>query len=75
MPGYGSTASTRRIQPVQQWLAQVEELWRRQLQAFKAYAESIAAPPPKPSHELDDTARVSVTVAVPPAAGIRDIHP
>jgi DNA-binding transcriptional ArsR family regulator len=25
--------------PVQEWLTQVEELWRRQLQAFKAYAE------------------------------------
>jgi DNA-binding transcriptional ArsR family regulator len=28
------------FQPVQQWLAQVEELWRGQLQAFKAYAEN-----------------------------------
>jgi len=28
------------LQPVQQWLAQIEELWRSQLQAFKAYAES-----------------------------------
>ena len=28
------------FQPLQQWLAQVEELWRGQLQAFKAYAES-----------------------------------
>lgn len=28
------------FQPVQQWLAQVEELWREQLHAFKAYAES-----------------------------------
>ena len=28
------------FQPVQQWLAQVEELWRGQLHAFKAYAES-----------------------------------
>ena len=27
------------FQPVQQWLAQVEDLWRGQLQAFKAYAE------------------------------------
>ncbi len=27
------------LQPVQQWLAQVEELWRGQLHAFKAYAE------------------------------------
>jgi DNA-binding transcriptional ArsR family regulator len=26
--------------PVQRWLAQVEELWRGQLHAFKAYAES-----------------------------------
>jgi DNA-binding transcriptional ArsR family regulator len=25
--------------PVQSWLAEVEEAWRRQLQAFKAYAE------------------------------------
>ena len=28
------------FQPVQQWLAQLEELWRGQLHAFKAYAES-----------------------------------
>jgi DNA-binding transcriptional ArsR family regulator len=28
------------FQPVQQWLAQVEELWRAQLHAFKVYAES-----------------------------------
>jgi DNA-binding transcriptional ArsR family regulator len=28
------------FQPVQQWMAQVEDLWRRQLQAFKAFAES-----------------------------------
>ena len=28
------------FQPVQQWLTQVEELWRGQLHAFKAYAES-----------------------------------
>ena len=27
------------FQPVQQWLAQVEDLWRGQLQAFKSYAE------------------------------------
>jgi len=27
------------FQPVQQWLAQIEELWRGQLQAFKSYAE------------------------------------
>jgi DNA-binding transcriptional ArsR family regulator len=27
------------FQPVQQWLAQVEELWGGQLQAFKSYAE------------------------------------
>jgi DNA-binding transcriptional ArsR family regulator len=27
------------FQPLQQWLAQVEDLWRGQLQAFKAYAE------------------------------------
>jgi DNA-binding transcriptional ArsR family regulator len=26
--------------PVQQWLAQVEDLWRRQLHSFKAYAEN-----------------------------------
>jgi DNA-binding transcriptional ArsR family regulator len=25
--------------PVQSWLAEVEDAWRRQLQAFKAYAE------------------------------------
>jgi DNA-binding transcriptional ArsR family regulator len=27
------------LQPVQHWMAQVEDLWRRQLQAFKAFAE------------------------------------
>jgi DNA-binding transcriptional ArsR family regulator len=30
------------FQPLQQWLAQVEELWRGQLQAFKSYAENSA---------------------------------
>jgi DNA-binding transcriptional ArsR family regulator len=28
------------FQPVQLWLAQVEDLWHRQLQSFKAYAEN-----------------------------------
>jgi DNA-binding transcriptional ArsR family regulator len=28
------------FQPVQQWMAQVENLWRRQLLAFKAFAEN-----------------------------------
>ncbi|HEY2144640.1 MAG TPA: metalloregulator ArsR/SmtB family transcription factor [Steroidobacteraceae bacterium] len=28
------------FQPVQQWMAQVEDLWRRQLQSFKTFAES-----------------------------------
>jgi DNA-binding transcriptional ArsR family regulator len=28
------------FQPVQSWVAQAEDLWRRQLQSFKAYAES-----------------------------------
>jgi DNA-binding transcriptional ArsR family regulator len=28
------------FEPVQHWLTQVEDLWRRQLHAFKAYAES-----------------------------------
>ena len=28
------------FQPLQLWLAQVEDLWRRQLQSFKAYAEN-----------------------------------
>jgi DNA-binding transcriptional ArsR family regulator len=28
------------FQPVQQWMAQVEDLWRRQLHSFKAYAEN-----------------------------------
>lgn len=27
------------FQPVQDWMAQVEDLWRRQLHAFKAFAE------------------------------------
>ncbi len=30
----------RAFQPVQQWLLQVEELWRAQLLAFKSYAEN-----------------------------------
>lgn len=29
------------FQPVQEWLSQAEDLWRRQLQAFKGYAESV----------------------------------
>lgn len=28
------------FEPLQEWLGQVEDLWRRQLQSFKAYAES-----------------------------------
>ena len=28
------------FEPVEHWLAQVEDLWRRQLNAFKAYAET-----------------------------------
>jgi DNA-binding transcriptional ArsR family regulator len=28
------------FQPVQQWLAPIEELWRAQLHAFKSYAEN-----------------------------------
>lgn len=28
------------LEPVQDWLWQVEDLWRRQLQSFKSYAES-----------------------------------
>ena len=28
------------LQPVKQWLAQIEELWHAQLHAFKAYAEN-----------------------------------
>jgi DNA-binding transcriptional ArsR family regulator len=28
------------FQPVQNWVAQSEDLWRRQLQAFKAFAEN-----------------------------------
>ena len=28
------------LQPIQQWMAQVEDLWRRQLHAFKAFAEN-----------------------------------
>jgi DNA-binding transcriptional ArsR family regulator len=28
------------FEPVQQWLAQAEDLWRRQLQAFKTFAEN-----------------------------------
>jgi DNA-binding transcriptional ArsR family regulator len=31
---------TAALQPVQQWMAQVEDLWRRQLHAFKAFAEN-----------------------------------
>lgn len=32
------------FQPVQDWMAQVEELWRRQLHAFKAFAEDPRPP-------------------------------
>jgi DNA-binding transcriptional ArsR family regulator len=28
------------FQPLQQWLAQIEDLWRGQLQAFKSFAEN-----------------------------------
>jgi DNA-binding transcriptional ArsR family regulator len=28
------------LEPVQEWLWQVEDIWRRQLQSFKTYAES-----------------------------------
>jgi DNA-binding transcriptional ArsR family regulator len=28
------------FQPVQNWVAQAEDLWRRQLQAFKSFAEN-----------------------------------
>ena len=28
------------FQPVQDWMAQVENLWQRQLQAFKSFAEN-----------------------------------
>jgi len=28
------------LEPVQEWLWQIEEIWRRQLQSFKTYAES-----------------------------------
>jgi DNA-binding transcriptional ArsR family regulator len=28
------------FKPVQHWMTQVEDLWRRQLQAFKAFAEN-----------------------------------
>jgi DNA-binding transcriptional ArsR family regulator len=36
------------FQPVQNWMAQIEELWRRQLQAFKAFAENPRAGRLKP---------------------------
>ena len=29
------------FEPVQSWVAQAEELWRRQLQSFKSYAETV----------------------------------
>ena len=32
------------FQPIQQWIGQAEELWRRQLGAFKAYAEGLHRP-------------------------------
>jgi DNA-binding transcriptional ArsR family regulator len=28
------------LEPVQDWLWQIEDIWRRQLQSFKSYAES-----------------------------------
>jgi DNA-binding transcriptional ArsR family regulator len=35
---------TAALQPVQNWIAQAEDLWRRQLQAFKSFAESPRRP-------------------------------
>jgi DNA-binding transcriptional ArsR family regulator len=32
------------FEPVQHWVAQADELWRRQLQSFKAYAEGVHRP-------------------------------
>lgn len=32
------------LQPVQDWMTQVENLWQRQLQAFKAFAENPRRP-------------------------------
>lgn len=29
------------FQPIQQWVSQAEDLWRRQLQSFKVYAEGM----------------------------------
>jgi DNA-binding transcriptional ArsR family regulator len=34
------TVHATAFQPVQDWMAQVEDLWQRQLQAFKAFAEN-----------------------------------
>ena len=36
------------FQPVQNWMAQIEDLWRRQLHAFKAFAENPRAGKLKP---------------------------
>jgi DNA-binding transcriptional ArsR family regulator len=33
------------FQPLQEWITQAEDLWRRQLHAFKAYAESTHRKP------------------------------
>jgi DNA-binding transcriptional ArsR family regulator len=35
--------------PVKDWLAQIEDLWHEQLQAFKEYAERIRRQPRKPT--------------------------
>ena len=53
------------FEPVQEWITQSEDLWRRQLLAFKNYAESVHR---KGQSQImtGDRARISVAVEVPP---------
>ena len=40
-PEYAFTVSARfALEPVQEWLWQVQDLWQRQMQSFKTYAEN-----------------------------------
>jgi DNA-binding transcriptional ArsR family regulator len=34
------SAHPNALEPVQEWFGQIEDLWRRQLESFKTYAES-----------------------------------
>jgi len=55
------------FQPVQEWLSQAEDLWRRQPARLQELRRD-RSPNPAGQVLMDDTARVSVSVSVPPQA-------